>query len=165
MDIYKEYINKNEVSEKRMVTIGRVFGIFCLLLAVLIAPALGRLEQAFQFIQEFTGFVSPGALAIFLLGFFWKRANANGAIAAAIGTFVFSALMLWLFPEVSFINRMGYVFLLCVLVMVSFGLFDSKCHSEKMIEIDASLFRTTKLFKGLSICVLLILGLIYYVFW
>ena len=165
MDIYKEYTGRKTVSEKRMVAIGRLFGIFCLLLAVLIAPALGRLEQAFQFIQEFTGFVSPGALAIFLLGFFWKRANANGAIAAAIGTFVFSALMLWLFPEVSFINRMAYVFLLCVLVMVLFGLFDSKRHFEKAIEIDASLFRTTRLFKALSACVLLVLGLIYYIFW
>lgn len=166
MDIYKEYLSNGRViSERKMVAIGRLFGIFSLVIAVIIAPALGQLEQAFQFIQEFTGFVSPGALAIFILGFFWKRANANGAIAAAIATFVFSALMLWLCPEVSFINRMGYVFILCVLIMVLFGLFDSKNHFEKAISIDTALFQTTRLFKVLSICVLLLLGMIYYIFW
>ena len=92
MDIYKEYIAKRQVSEKKLVTVGRIFGAISLIIAVVIAPMLGNLEQAFQFIQEFTGFVSPGALAIFIMGFFWKRAESKGALAAAAGTFVFSLI-------------------------------------------------------------------------
>lgn len=164
MDIYKEYFAKN-ATEKKLVNIGRLFGIFSLILAVIIAPALGTLDQAFQFIQEFTGFVSPGALAIFVLGFFWKKANANGAIAAALGTFIFSLLLLWLLPEISFIDRMGYVFLLCVLVMVIMGLLQPNTQKSKTIEIDRSMFHTTLLFKILSLGILILLSIIYYLFW
>lgn len=164
MDIYKEYFAKN-ATEKKLVNIGRLFGIFSLIIAVIIAPALGTLDQAFQFIQEFTGFVSPGALAIFVLGFFWKKANANGAIAAALGTFIFSLLLLWLLPEISFIDRMGYVFLLCVLVMVIMGLLQPNTQKSKTIEIDRSMFHTTLLFKILSLGILILLSIIYYLFW
>lgn len=164
MDIYKEYFAKN-ATEKKLVNIGRLFGIFSLIIAVIIAPALGTLDQAFQFIQEFTGFVSPGALAIFVLGFFWKKANANGAIAAALGTFIFSLLLLWLLPEISFIDRMGYVFLLCVLVMVIIGLLQPNTQKSKTIEIDRSMFHTTLLFKILSLGILILLSIIYYLFW
>lgn len=165
MDIYKEYIAKNNASEKKLVTVGRLFGLSSLIIAVIIAPLLGNLDQAFQFIQEFTGFISPGALAIFVLGFFWKKANAKGAIAAAIGTFVFSLLMLFLFPEISFIDRMGYVFLLCVLLMLIFGWRYPNLGITKSIEIDTRLFKTTRLFKVLSILILLILSVIYYIYW
>lgn len=165
MDIYKEYIAKEKNNEKRLVNIGRLFGIFSLITAVIIAPLLGTLDQAFQFIQEFTGFISPGALAIFIFGFFWKKANANGAIAAAIGTFVFSLLILYLFPEVSFIDRMGYVFLLCALLIVIFSLIHPNTESTKTVDIDSRLFRTTTLFKILSLIILTALIMIYYIFW
>ncbi|MEJ8763305.1 sodium/sugar symporter [Phocaeicola sp. HCN-40430] len=166
MDIYKEYLVKQKtVSEKKLVAIGRVFGVISLVIAVVIAPMLGNLEQAFQFIQEFTGFISPGALAIFIMGFFWKRAESRGALAAAIGTFIFSLTMLCFFPEVSFIDRMGYVFLLCILLIVIFGLCNKQKQSTKCIEIEARLFATTRLFKILSFIILLTLGVIYYIFW
>ncbi len=163
MDIYKEYISPKS-SEARLVKVGRLFGMMSLMIAVFIAPLLGNLDQAFQFIQEFTGFVSPGALAIFLVGFFWKRANARGAIAAAIGTFVLSFLMLVLLPEISFLDRMGYVFLMCVLIMIGFG-WSSKPDPTKAIEIDRKLFRTTKIFKAVSLFIIIILCFIYYIFW
>lgn len=165
MDIYKEYICRGKTDETRLVTIGRLFGMLSLIVAIVIAPMLGNLEQAFQFIQEFTGFVSPGALAIFLVGFFWKRANAAGAIAAAIATFVASLFMLLCFPDVSFLDRMGYVFLFCVLLMFGFGLADKNPDSSKAIELDRRLFATTRMFKILSLIVLVILGIIYYTFW
>lgn len=164
MDIYREY-KKRAPSEKRLVFVGRMFGIFSLIIAMIIAPLLGNLEQAFQFIQEFTGFVSPGALAIFLMGFFWKRANTKGAIAATAGTFLFSFLMLLLCPEVSFLNRMGYVFLLCVGLMFLFGFLDKNRDYSKAIQIDKKLFATTRAFKLLSMLILLLLGCIYYIFW
>ena len=163
MDIYKEYISPR-ATENRLVAVGRGVGMLSLVVAVAVAPLLGNLDQAFQFIQEFTGFVSPGALAIFLVGFFWKRANARGALAAAVGTFVCSLLM-WLFlPEVSFLDRMGYVFLACVLLMVAFG-WKSKADPAKAVEIDPKLFRTTAVFKALSLCIIVILSCIYYIFW
>lgn len=164
MDIYKDFLVRNP-SEKMLVRTGRLFGIFCLIIAVVIAPMLGNLDQAFQFIQEFTGFISPGALAIFILGFFWKRANSEGAIAAATGTFLFSFLMKILLPEVSFIDRMGYVFLLCVVTMVLFGLRTKHKDEPNRIVIDRTLFQTTRLFKVLSVLILLIFSAIYYYFW
>lgn len=148
-----------------MVKVGRLFGLFSLVLAVVIAPLLGNLDQAFQFIQEFTGFVSPGALCIFLMGFFWKKANANGALAAAIGTFVFSFLMRCFLPEVSFLDRMGYVFLLCVLTMLLFGWFSDSKEEKTMLSTDRKMFQTTVLFKILSGIICLVLGCIYYLFW
>lgn len=163
MDIFKEYISPR-ASEVTLVKVGRVTAVAGLVIAVAIAPLLGNLDQAFQFIQEFTGFVSPGALAIFLVGFFWKRANAQGAIAAAVGTFVFSLLMWLLLPEVSFLDRMGYVFLACVLLMLIFG-WKSKVDPAKVVVIDPKLFRTTAVFKALSLCIIVILSCIYYIFW
>ncbi len=165
MDIYKAVAPEGATTENRLVSVGRIFGVLSLVVAVLIAPMLGNLDQAFQFIQEFTGFVSPGALAIFLMGFFWKRSNASGAIAAAIGTFVFSSILLFGFPEVSFLNRMAYVFLLCVGLMVIFGLKDKNPNYAKAIEIDSTLFRTSRLFKIISAIVILMLCVIYYIFW
>ena len=85
--------------------------------------------------------------------------------SAAIGTFVFSLLMLYLFPEISFINRMGYVFLLCALIIVIFGLVCPNTKLANTIELNAKLFRTTTLFKILSILILAILCVIYYIFW
>lgn len=165
MDIYNEYFVKDKVKESHLVKIGRLFGVFSLVLAVCIAPMLANLEQAFQFIQEFTGFVSPGALAIFLMGFFWKKAETKGAIAAAIGTFVFSLVLLFFFPEISFIDRMAYVFILCVLLIMIFG-YLSKVNTDKnAIDIDRTLFRTTLLFKVLSFIIVIILCTIYYIFW
>lgn len=165
MDIYKEYFAGKAVPEKRLVNVGRCFGFFSLVLAVLIAPALAGLEQAFQFIQEFTGFISPGALAIFVMGFFWKRAEMKGALAAAAGTFVFSLVLMLFFPEISFIDRMAYVFILCVLLIVVFGLLSGKKTDERAIILEPGLFATTWTFKLLSGVILAILGVIYYVFW
>ena len=99
------------------------------------------------------------------MGFFWKRAEAKGALAASIGTFVFSTIMLCFFPEISFIDRMGYVFLLCVLLIVILGLCSKQEKSDKSIEINSQLFATTRLFKILSLIILLVLSIIYYIFW
>ncbi|MEG1649397.1 MAG: sodium/solute symporter, partial [Rikenellaceae bacterium] len=85
MDIFREFISPN-ASQTKLVSVGRLSSVVALLIAIVVAPALGNLDQAFQFIQEFTGFVSPGALAIFLTGFFYKKATANGALSAALAT-------------------------------------------------------------------------------
>lgn len=163
MDLYR-YVHKSP-SEKTLIRTGRFFGALSLVVAVIITPMLSSLEQAFQFIQEFTGFVSPGALAIFVMGFYWKRSEQKGAIAAAIGSFVFSTAFMYFLPDVSFIDRMGIVFLLCVLLILAFGLASDKKEYGRSIEIDSKLFRTTRAFKALSALILLILFFIYYIFW
>lgn len=163
MDLYRNF--HQSASESRLIRVGRLFGAVCLVVAVAITPQLSDLEQAFQFIQEFTGFVSPGALAIFVMGFYWKRAEQRGAIAAAAGSFVFSTLLMSFFPEISFIDRMGIVFLLCVLLIVGFGFIFGGKMNERSIRVDRKLFRTSNAFKILSAVILGILFIIYYIFW
>ncbi|MBE6209549.1 MAG: sodium/solute symporter [Rikenellaceae bacterium] len=165
MDIYKSYINKG-ASDTHMVKVGRVTSVVALLIACFMAPLLGTLDQAFQFIQEFTGFVSPGALAIFLAGFFYKPANSAGAMAAAIGTFVFSAMFKLLLPGIPFIDRMMLVFLLCIALILLFSAFGKK-NSEKQKELTypKGLFKTSRAFKICSIVLVAILLFIYTIWW
>lgn len=164
MDIYRN-IRKDKVSERQLVTAGRIFGALSLVIAVAVTPLLSNLQQAFQFIQEFTGFVSPGALAIFVMGFYWKRSEEYGAIAAAIGTFVFSIIMKIWIPEIVFINRMGYTFLLCVALIFIFGLCFKTKPGARSIEVERRMFETSRMFKLLSIVILAILIAIYAYFW
>ena len=117
MDIYKRFFNKN-ASEKKLVTVGRLTSIAALLLALIaVYPIMGGADQAFQVIQEYSGFVYPGIVVIFGLGLLWKRASGTAAVVAAIGTFFFSILFKFLLPDVPFLLRMGYVF--ACLVQVS----------------------------------------------
>ncbi len=164
LDIYKSYINKN-VSETGTVTVGRISSIVALIIACAVAPVLSNLDQAFQYIQEFTGFVSPGALAIFLAGFFYKRATANGALAAAVGTFVFSVLFKVFLPSVPFMDRMGIVFLLCFALIVLFALIEKKPVDETKVSYPKGLFRTTKGFKIGSAIIIAILVFLYAIWW
>ena len=164
MDIYKAYINKN-ASEHKQVYIGRIVSIISIVIAMIVAPMLRNLDQAFQYIQEFTGFVSPGALAIFVMGMFWKKSTANGALLAALGTFVFSFLFKFAMPSLPFMDRMGLVFLICILIIVFVAYFEGFKTSDKTIKIDKDLFSTSKVFKFLSVLIVLILGLLYYIFW
>ncbi len=83
MDIYKQYINKN-ASNKATVNTGRISAAVALIIACIMAPLLGGIDQAFQFIQEYTGIVSPGILAVFLLGLFWKKTTNKAAIIGAL---------------------------------------------------------------------------------
>ena len=164
MDFYKEYINK-EASEHKLVTVGRLAAFVSLVIAVFIAPMLSNLDQAFQYIQEFTGFVSPGALAIFLAGFFYKKATANGALGAAIGTFVFSLLFKLLLPSLPFMDRMGIVFLICLAIIWVFAVIEGNKQHPKAITISKGLFSTGKGFKIGSVIVIILLIILYTIWW
>jgi len=85
MDIYKPYLAKKD-GKNREVMVGRIAAASALLIAVFVAPALGNIEQAFQYIQEYTGVVSPGILAVFMMGLFYKKANNKGAIVGVIAS-------------------------------------------------------------------------------
>ncbi len=165
MDIYKNYFRR-DASEKQLVRIGRIVALIAFVLAMLIAPALGVLDQAFQFIQEYTGFVSPGVVAIFLVGIFWKRATGNAALWAAILTIPLSAAFKFLTPDLPFIDRMGIIFLILVAMMVVISLADPKSKDNpKGIHLDAELFSSSSKFKIGALSIILILGALYAMFW
>jgi SSS family solute:Na+ symporter len=163
MDIYKSYFNKN-ASETNLVVTGRVTALIAMLIAVCIAPLLTNLDQAFQYIQEFTGFISPGALAIFLAGFFYKRATANGALAAAFSTFLFSLLFKLVLPNVPFLDRMGYVFLICLFVIWIFALIENKKTEHKNTVLNKELFKTTTGFKIGALVIVIVVAALYMIF-
>ena len=118
MDIYKQFINKT-ASEKKLVTVGRMTSITALIIAlVAVYPLMGGIDQAFQFIQEYSAFVYPGVVVIFGLGLLWKRASGTAAVVAAIGTFAFSILYKFMLPDVPFLVRSGYVFITLVVLFV-----------------------------------------------
>ena len=122
MDIYKQYVNKN-ASEKKLVNVGRLTSLAALVIALIaVYPIMGGADQAFQIIQEYSGFVYPGIVVIFGLGLLWKRASGTAAVVAAIGTFAFSILFKILLPDVPFLIRMGYVFFVLVILFIVISL-------------------------------------------
>lgn len=162
MDIYRSYIRQG-AGQTELVRVGRWASFISLLIAMSIAPALSGIDQVFQYIQEFTGFISPGALSIFLAGFFYRRATANGALAAALGSFVFSVLLKQVFPGLPWMDRMSIVFLLCCGLIVFFRKRDN---IKELFSIKNSIsFRTSKLFNILSCIILFILIGFYYLWW
>jgi SSS family solute:Na+ symporter len=164
MDIYKRFIDKG-VSETKMVTVGRIVSFVALVIAIVTAkPLLGSLDQAFQYIQEFTGFVTPGVVVIFCFGLFWKRMTAHAALLVAIFTIPLSFGFKLLLPEVPFLDRMGYVFLILSLGGIIISLAQSK-KSTKGIDLHKKLFYTDPLFNVLAIVLTGIVAALYIVFW
>jgi SSS family solute:Na+ symporter len=126
MDLYKNYVDEEDVSERRLVRTGRIVALVCIVTATLVAPQLATLDQVFQYIQEYTGFVSPGVLAIFILGLFWSKATPNAALVSAVLSIPLSAAFKFFTPEVAFLNRMLIVFFLSVALIVSISLVENK---------------------------------------
>ena len=132
MDIYKQFLNK-EASEKKLVTVGRLTSVCALIIALgAVYPIMGGADQAFQVIQEYSGFVYPGVVVIFGLGLLWKRASGVAAVVAAIGTFVFSIMFKFLLPETPFLIRMGYVFIVLAIIFVTMSLMSKKTIPAKV---------------------------------
>lgn len=165
MDIYKQLFRKN-ASEKQLVKSGRWMSAAAMVIAVLVAPTLKTLQQAFQFIQEFTGFVSPGIFAIFMLGLFWKKATTRSALWAAALTIPLSAGFKYLLPGLPFMDRMGVVFVLISLLMVVLSLLENQGKTDvKAIHVDRGLFATDGLFNAFSVGIAAILAVLYLMFW
>lgn len=112
MDIYKKYINKN-AGDKLLVNVGRLTSLVALIIAaVAVKPLLGGLDQAFQYIQEYSGFIYPGIILVFGLGLLWKRASSRAAVWTAIVTILLGVLFKFIIPDVAFQLRAGYVFII-----------------------------------------------------
>ena len=186
LDIYKQHFNR-EASEQRMVWIGRICVVVAIALAVLIAPFLGIDKKGgFQYIQEYTGFVSPGILAMFLLGFFWRKTTAAAAMFATIGGLVFSIILKFLpgmmdlsflapigfavdngtgVYEIPFVDRMFIVFCVVVAGMVLISKLGREDGSAKRMIIDRALFRVEPSFALGSAVICVLLVLIYGTLW
>lgn len=191
LDIYKKKINP-DAGEKKLVNIGRIVVIFSMLLAVFIAPFLGIDKKGgFEYIQEYTGFVSPGIFAMFILGFFWKKTTSNAALFATVGGFLLSILfkvlpafvnLAWLSPmgfskavtqkdgrviyEMAFIDRMFFVFVIAVIGMYLISVYENrKGVKPNGLEIDKAMFKTS---PGFTVGALLVAGILvalYTLFW
>lgn len=151
--------------ERHLVRVGRFAAGISLLLGIMVAPLLGNLDQAFQYIQEYTGFISPGVVAIFLFGLFWKRTSTNAALIAVILAIPFSTGFKFLWPTLPFLDRMGLCFLLLSLIIVVVSLLENRGPDRKGIEIPRGLFKTDWVFNLSAVAVLGVLAVIYAVFW
>lgn len=165
LDIYKEIINKN-ASEKNLVLVGRVVSLTAIIIAIFVAqPLLGGEEQVFQFIQKYTGYVSPGIVVLFLFGLFWKRATAEGALWTAMASVPVSIVVDLIFPDMPFLDQMGVVFLVLSLLMIAVSLGVRKTVSPKAIHIEKNLFKTSPAFNAAAMGILCILAVLYTIFW
>ena len=174
MDIYKEYIDK-DAGDKKTVNVGRISAAIALIIASITAPLLGGIDQAFQFIQEYTGIVSPGILAIFLSGLFWKKATNKAAIIGALSSIPIAMYFKvapkgWsnslFFVDVPWMDQMGYTAILTMIIIVLVSLIQHKGKDdEKGILISKKSFKTSPLFNIGSFAIMIILTAIYAVFW
>jgi SSS family solute:Na+ symporter len=153
-------------AERNLVLVGRITASVAILIAILTArPLIGQSDQAFQFIQEFSGFFTPGITVIFLLGLFWKRANEAGAIAAAVSSVALSYLFRELLPDLPFLNRMSLVFLLSLALAVLLSLVVRARADANRITMQGVVFRTTTGFNVASLGIVLILVALYATWW
>lgn len=191
LDIYKKAI-RPDASDRSLVRLGKVSVVVAMLLGVIMSlmigdALMGEGKQGFQYIQEYTGFVSPGILAMFLLGFFWKKATSNAALFSTIGGFAFSVLfkslphlvnLSFLSPygfsklnadglyEIPFLDRMGFVFIICMIGMYIISLIDNR--QEKFthaLQVDTAMFKTSRAFTAGALLVGGILIALYSMFW
>ncbi len=174
MDIFRPYINKN-ASDKLTVNVGRISGAVALVIAMIIAPMLGNLGQAFQFIQEYTGIISPGILAVFLTGLFWKRATNNAAIwgvilSVPIALYFKVAPNGWsdaaIFVQIPFMHQMFITALSSIAIILLISYLEGKGKvNEKGINLTAELFKTTPAFNIGATIILIICAILYTIFW
>jgi len=193
LDIYKKAIKK-DASEKRLVSLGKITVVVSMLLAVLMSLVIGEKlmgegKQGFNYIQEYTGFVSPGIFAMFLLGFFWKRTTSNAALFATIAGFIMSIILKFLpfwvdlkflvpygffapnydnqgLYEIPFMDRMGFVFIFCVLGMSIINFIENKRGVKpNSLIVDTSMFRVNKSFAVGAVVIGVLLTLLYAFYW
>lgn len=190
-DVYKKAFNTG-ASENKMVSIGKITVVVSMLMAVLLAlvvgdALMGEGKQGFQYIQEYTGFVSPGIFAMFILGFFWKKTTSNAALFATVGGFVVSILLkflpMWMdlsplyesgwaiansagIYEIPFMDRMLIVFAVCVIGMYLISIYENKKGVvTNGLEVDSSMFKTSTGFAIGSLIVILMVVALYSVYW
>jgi SSS family solute:Na+ symporter len=194
LDVYKKVFNR-DASEQKLVSVGKITVVVSMILAVIIAPHLGIDKKGgFQYIQEYTGFVSPGIFAMFILGFFWRKTTSNAALFATIGGFAISLLLKFLpqmmdlsflgpigfavpagggvvpaggaLYEIPFIDRMGIVFVICLIGMYIISMIENADGKKANgLEVDPKMFKTTTGFAVGALIIVGILAALYTMYW
>lgn len=187
LDVYQKIFNQ-AASERKLVNVGKTTIIVSMLLAILISPYMGIDKKGgFQYIQEYTGFVSPGVFAMFIMGFFWKKTTSSAALFATIAGFALSVFfkvlpnyadLSFLYPigfavpnaegiyEIAFIDRMAIVFAICIISMIVISIWENKRGVvPKGLIVDTGMFRVH---TGFAVGALLVIGVVaalYTLFW
>jgi SSS family solute:Na+ symporter len=178
MDIFIPYIHP-KAGNRETVNVGRITSAVALTIAVFIAPKLGNLDQAFQYIQEYTGIVSPGILAVFLLGLFWRQATNKAAIWGAVlslpvALFLKAGSKGWfdgtamegLFPVMPFMNQMGVTAVVTILIVMIVSYVQNRgAVDHKALPVDREMFKTGRSFNISALVIIAILVVLYTVFW
>jgi solute:Na+ symporter, SSS family len=162
LDIYRKFFDKS-ASEAKLVGIGRISIVAAMVIAMAASPFMGIDKKGgFQFIQEMTGLVSPGLFATFFMGLFWKKTNSAGALFGVVGGLLMSVFAHFNMTDIPFLDRMGYVFLICVAVMIALGLMNP---SKQGFEVDREMFKVDKVFAVGGAIIIAAIVAIYYTFW
>jgi SSS family solute:Na+ symporter len=196
LDIYKKAI-KPDANDHQLVVLGRYSVVVSMVLGLILCYFIGNAlmgegKQGFQYIQEYTGFVSPGIFAMFILGFFWKKATSNAALFATIGGLIFAfffkflprfANLAFLSPygfsklalqddkktylyEIPFLDRMGFIFVICIIGMYIISKVETaRGVTPNGLEVDVNMFKTNRAFAIGALIICVILTVLYTVFW
>ena len=164
MDLYRSM--KPDTSQQRLVTVGRIAAVASILIAIVMTrPLLGSFDQAFQYIQDFTGFVTPGICVIFLLGLYWERTTATAAMVAALATVAMSAAFYVWLPDYPFMNRVGWTFVAGLVVAILISLFSPRREAALRVDIKNVDFSTGTGFNVAALVVVAILAWFYFIWW
>jgi solute:Na+ symporter, SSS family len=188
LDIYKKYINKGS-TEKNLVWMGRLVVIIALIIAIMVnwqdSLGIGG-KGGFEFIQKYTGYISPAIFPVFLFGFFWKKTTSRAAIAGIIGGVLLAVLFDKFLPglagndtliytayptgtgayEIPFLIQMGWVFFFTSLLIIVVSLLDAKGRAlGNALQIDKSMYKVTPGVMAMIIIVLGIIVALYIRFW
>ena len=165
MDVYRDYIAKGR-TEGHYVTVGRGIAVAAMIIAVLAAqPFLGGFDSAFQTVQEYTGFIAPGVVAVFLLGMFFQRTNSAGAFAALGVSIVMSLVLKFGAPDIQFVNRIWIIFLLCMLAGIVVSRMTQAPREDQLLRLGDVQTKTTSGFNISSLAIIAILVALYAAFW
>lgn len=164
LDIYAK--QKPGVSEQHLVLVGRIAAVVAVIVGIIAAkPLLGGADQVFQLIQEYTGFFTPGIVVIFMLGLFWKRATTASALVATAGSVILSLALKFGMPDMPFMNRVGWVFLLALAAAIVVSLVAPQKKVVNVVSLEGVSYKTTTGFNIAGLGVILILIALYAVWW
>jgi SSS family solute:Na+ symporter len=164
LDLYAKH--GPERDQRTQVRVGRIAAVVATLLGILAArPLLGSFDQAFQYVQEYTGFFTPGIVVIFLLGLFWKPATEAGALAATIGSFLLSIGIKLALPGLPFMDRMGIVFLLALVLAVVVSRLRPAAAGTSTIDTARVDYTTSRGFNIGAVGIVLVLAALYTAWW
>lgn len=164
LDLYAK--TKKDSSEQHLVMVGRIAAVVAVIIGMAAAkPLLGGMDQAFQYIQEYTGFFTPGIVVIFMLGLFWKRATTASALVATAGSLVLSIILKFALPTLPFMNRVGVVFVLALLAAVLVSLVAPQKKEVNVVSLEGVSYKTTTAFNIAGLGVILILIALYAAWW